>query len=145
MSVAITGLGSAGSNDDRLLAQLTVEHNGEVYDWAIFIPPNLDTDLASFIQSKEATIRAEIDRKETEWNNLSAKTREITNPMSRQVTVVNISKSEIVRPEIPDYYVKRKNEYPPIAEQLDAIWKGGDAMTAMANKIRSIKEKYPKS
>jgi len=118
MSVALTGLGSGGPNEERALASLVVEHNEQTYDWAIFIPTNLDTDLGTFLQSKEASIYAEIDAKK--------------------------EASEVIAPDIPDYYAKRRSEYPPISEQLDALWKGGDAVTAMTNKIRLIKEKYPK-
>jgi len=39
---------------------------------------------------------------------------------------------------------RRLNEYPPIGDQLDAIWKGGQEMEAMRLKILSIKEKFPK-
>lgn len=42
------------------------------------------------------------------------------------------------------YAEKRRREYPSIGDQLDAIWKGGTEMTAMARKIIAIKEKYPK-
>jgi len=43
-----------------------------------------------------------------------------------------------------DYREKRKNEYPSIEEQLDAIWKGGTEMEKMKNLIISIKNKYRK-
>lgn len=46
-------------------------------------------------------------------------------------------------PEV-EYYGKRKIEYPPIEEQLDAIWKGGDDYDDMKLKIISVKDKYPK-
>jgi hypothetical protein len=34
--------------------------------------------------------------------------------------------------------------YPPIEDQLDAMWKGGDAMTAMRAKILAVKQRFPK-
>jgi hypothetical protein len=46
---------------------------------------------------------------------------------------------------MPDYYAKRREEYPSLAEQLDALWKGGADMAAMMDKIKLIKAKYPKS
>ncbi len=48
-----------------------------------------------------------------------------------------------VRVEV-DYRKKRRVEYPPIEEQLDAVWKGGADMDAMRARILAIKLKYPK-
>ena len=42
------------------------------------------------------------------------------------------------------YKSKRAAEYPPIGDQLDALWKGGDAATEMLAKVQAIKTKYPK-
>lgn len=44
-----------------------------------------------------------------------------------------------------DYAQRRKEEYPDIGDQLDALWKGGDSAEAMRQKILAIKDKYPKS
>lgn len=146
MSVALTGLGAGGAqNEDRSIAYLSVEHNGQTYDWSIYVPRDLNTDLGTYIQSKEADIYADIERKEARWNALEPKTREIDDPMTGEKTTVEISKSEIVHPEMPDYYAKRRAEYPSLAEQLDALWKGGADMAAMMDKIKLIKAKYPKS
>jgi len=35
-------------------------------------------------------------------------------------------------------------EYPPIGDQLDALWKGGDAAAEMLAKVQAVKTKYPK-
>lgn len=43
-----------------------------------------------------------------------------------------------------DHAILRKQEYPSIADQLDAIWKGGKEVAAMRDLILSIKAKYPK-
>ena len=43
-----------------------------------------------------------------------------------------------------DYAAKRRDSYPPIAEQLDALWKGGEQLEAMRIKILEVKDKYPK-
>lgn len=144
MSVAITGIGGGGHNEERAWLSLQVEHNGQTYDWGIFIPVDNTMDLPTFLQSKEAEIYADIDRKEAEWAALSPKTREQFDVMTQENILVDIAKHEIVHPENPDYYAKRRTEYPPLANQLDAIWKGGESMTAMANLINSIKQKYPK-
>ncbi len=42
------------------------------------------------------------------------------------------------------YKSKRANEYPPITDQLDALWKGGDAAAEMLAKVQAVKSKYPK-
>lgn len=38
----------------------------------------------------------------------------------------------------------RQPEYPPIGDQLDALWKGGDAQAAMLTLVNAVKTKYPK-
>jgi hypothetical protein len=43
-----------------------------------------------------------------------------------------------------EYQRQRAPEYPSITDQLDAIWKGGDAYDAMLAKVMAIKDKYPK-
>lgn len=42
------------------------------------------------------------------------------------------------------YKEKRAKEYPSIADQLDALWKGGDAAAEMLAKVQAVKNKYPK-
>lgn len=42
------------------------------------------------------------------------------------------------------YKSKRQAEYPSIGDQLDALWKGGDAATEMLAKVQAVKIKYPK-
>lgn len=42
------------------------------------------------------------------------------------------------------YVAARAAEYPAISDQLDALWKGGDAAAAMAKTIQAVKDKYPK-
>lgn len=39
----------------------------------------------------------------------------------------------------------RAAEYPSIGDQLDALWKGGDAAAEMFAKVQAVKTKYPKS
>ena len=48
-------------------------------------------------------------------------------------------------PPAPTYQELRAAAYPVIADQLDAIWKGGDAHAAMLETIRAVKAEYPKS
>lgn len=42
------------------------------------------------------------------------------------------------------YADKRVREYPPIGDQLDALWKGGDAAAEMLAAVQAVKAKYPK-
>ena len=42
------------------------------------------------------------------------------------------------------YIENRRAEYPTIGDQLDALWKGGDAQTEMLAKVMAVKAKYPK-
>ena len=142
MSISLEGLMSPGGDETRALTLLKVEHNGLTYDWQAFVPPN--TDLTTFIAQSESAIKAQIDAKEAAWAALTPKTREITDPITSETKTVPIEKSEIVRPDIPDYYAKRRAEYPSLGDQLDALWKGGDAQTAMQAQIAAVKAKYPK-
>jgi len=139
--ISLEGIASNLANEERGLAYLKVEHNGQTYDWQLFIPQGVD--LSAYIASKEAAIYADIDAKEAAWA-AAPKTREITDPMTNEVRTVDIDKSEVVRPDNPDYYALRRAEYPALGEQLDALWKGGDAAAAMAAQILAVKAKYPK-
>lgn len=42
------------------------------------------------------------------------------------------------------YIAKRQAEYPSIGDQLDALWKGGDAQAEMLAKVLAVKQKFPK-
>ena len=42
------------------------------------------------------------------------------------------------------YKAKRIAEYPTIGDQLDALWKGGDAAAEMLATVQAVKAKYPK-
>ena len=42
------------------------------------------------------------------------------------------------------YIAKRASEYPPIGDQLDALWKGGAEAEAMLAKVQAVKLKFPK-
>ena len=45
----------------------------------------------------------------------------------------------------PDAYkIARAKEYPPIGDQLDALWKGGEAAAEMLAKVQAVKTKFPK-
>ena len=42
------------------------------------------------------------------------------------------------------YKQQRAAEYPTIGDQLDALWKGGDAAVEMLALVQAVKNKYPK-
>jgi hypothetical protein len=42
------------------------------------------------------------------------------------------------------YKAKRAEAYPPIGDQLDALWKGGEAAAEMLAKVQAVKSKFPK-
>lgn len=138
-TVHLEGLVSNIPNEDRALANIRVEHNGETYYWQAYIPPNVD--IAVHLEASAASIGAEIDAKEAEWA-AHPKTKEVETPMG--VRTFPVEKSEIVCPSLPDYYAKRRAEYPSTGDQLDAMWKGGAAVTEMQAKIAAVKQKYPK-
>ena len=39
---------------------------------------------------------------------------------------------------------RRRSDYPPITDQLDALWKGGADADTMRAKVMAIKARYPK-
>lgn len=43
-----------------------------------------------------------------------------------------------------EYDQRRKEEYPSLEDQLDALWKGGKDADAMRKKIMDIKAQFPK-
>lgn len=142
--VILTGLASNLDGEDRALAHLKVVHNGSEYEWAVFVPRGVQ-DIANFLESVRQQVLDEIDAKEAEWTSLEPKVRTVEDPAGGSIEVP-IDKSEVVRPSIPDYYAKRRAEYPSLGDQLDAIWKGADsqAFSDMIAKISAVKAKYPK-
>lgn len=140
-TVSLEGLQSGIEGEERAIAILKVDHNGQTYDWQVYVP--VGVDLSDFINNCGARVGAEIDAKEAAWV-VAPKTREIEDPFTGEKTTVDVDKSEVVRPEIPDYYAKRRAEYPSLGEQLDALWKGGEAMDAMLAKVQAVKSRYPK-
>ena len=141
-TISLEGLASGVTGEERAVAYIKVQHNGQTYDWKAFVPPG--QDLQVYLNSITDQLSADIDAKEAAWAALTPKTREIEDPLTGEKTTVDIEKGEIVRPDDPDYYAKRRAEYPPLAEQLDAVWKGGQAQADMLAKIQAIKTKYPK-
>ncbi|MXP24807.1 hypothetical protein GRI39_01940 [Altererythrobacter indicus] len=46
--------------------------------------------------------------------------------------------------EVRDYAGQRKNAYPSIGDQLDALWKGGEALEEMQARVMAVKAQFPK-
>ena len=57
--------------------------------------------------------------------------------------LANIAKIKADK-QADEYKFKRAAEYPSIGDQLDALWKGGDAAAEMLAKVQAVKTKYPK-
>lgn len=45
---------------------------------------------------------------------------------------------------LTEYQRQRAAAYPPIGDQLDALWKGGDAAAEMLAQVQAVKAQYPK-
>lgn len=147
MTIGLKGLFTPSAPEDRNIAYLEVVHNGNTYDWMAYIPR--EVDIASALESMTTRIYAEIDYKEAQWQALDPKTKVIPaplNPFTMEETVVDIAKEEVVKPDYPDYYALRRNEYPSVGDQLGAFAKGIDSQEYqdMLIKIQAVKDKYPK-
>ena len=53
--------------------------------------------------------------------------------------------AEAVRLAAIPYTEKRREEYPPIGDQLDALFHAGLFPAEMAARIQAVKDKYPKA
>ena len=76
------------------------------------------------------------------YENINWKDTEQTKPTKQEV---EDKVAELVQARLDTQYQRdRRKEYPPIGDQLDALWKGGDAATEMLAKVQAVKTKYPK-
>ena len=67
------------------------------------------------------------------------------NPVAVDWSVVNQKVAEAqAEYDAKQYQRDRVTEYPAIGDQLDALWKGGDAAAEMLAKVQAVKAKYPK-
>lgn len=62
------------------------------------------------------------------------------------VPITDSEAAEIVASKVvpPTYSQRRAVAYPPIGDQLDALWKGGEAEAAMLKTILAVKAESPK-
>lgn len=62
-------------------------------------------------------------------------------------TTIDLTAAEIAalpEPVLPTYQEQRVQEYPPIGDQLDALFHAGVFPDDMAATIQAVKDKYPK-
>tara|TARA_B110000285_G_scaffold166879_1_gene186500 strand:- start:50 stop:289 length:240 start_codon:yes stop_codon:yes gene_type:complete len=52
--------------------------------------------------------------------------------------------SDIEAKKLVQYQYDRQKTYPPMGDQLDALWKGGQAETDMKAVIDAVKSAHPK-
>lgn len=143
-TLSLAGIQTLPAPETRALVLLNVEYNGNIYSWSLFCPPGVE--LQDFLATAGPLVEAQIDAKEAAWAALTPKTRTIQDPLSNELITVDIQKEEIVRPDVPDYYALRRDNYPPIGDQLDAFWKGPNSpeYTNMLNRIQQVKNQFPK-
>ena len=63
-----------------------------------------------------------------------------------QCTAITDEEAEALRPKPTEltYAQKRATEYPPIGDQLDALFHAGVFPVEMAALVQAVKDKYPK-
>lgn len=144
-TISLKGINSF-QNDERSIAFLDVNYNSQNYEWSIFIPTHA-TNLSEFLSDANtiSIIENQIQEKEDQWNVLDPKYTIVTDPFTNEEIHIDILKSDIVKPDIPDNYAKRRMEYPPLVEQVAAMWKGPSSVdyVNVQNKIKEVKDKYP--
>lgn len=64
---------------------------------------------------------------------------DITEPTEKELSAYTQEEIDLVF-----YAENRRKEYPSLVDQLDAIWKGGEAFDEMKAKVMAVKTKYPK-
>jgi hypothetical protein len=143
MTIGLKSLYTPPPPEDRDIVKLEVQHLGNTYQWAAYVPRGLDLDQA--LTLIEPGVYADIEAKEAIWAT-HPKTKTVADPFTGEDITVEVQKEEIVCPDMPDYYARRRAEYPPLSDQLDAVWKGLDSpeYLAMIEKILEVKNKYPK-
>lgn len=134
--IEFKGLKSGDAQDERTTFYLNVSIDGDTYPW--FVKVAEGTDPATYLTANEDSILDAVQAKIDEWEETQPTTDD------GDGNEIPVSKADFVKPDYPDYFVKRKRAYPSLGEQLDAVWKGGQAQEDMADLIASIKAQYPK-
>jgi hypothetical protein len=143
-SVTLTGISPSEIGDDRTKLLLNVIYEDEEFQWVLRMFPTFTGTFQEYVEQNTEAVYADIAAKLQQWEDLDPKTRTIVDDITNETITVDITREEILVPTYPDYYILRAREYPPVSEQLDAFWKGGDAIEAMATTISGIKARYPK-
>ena len=90
--------------------------------------------------AKEAHVLAKIEKYESAYDEAVAK----GNYQTRKQRDDAEAKAEQDAYDNAPYPEKRRRSYPPISDQLDALWKGGTAADAMKVLVNKVKTDYPK-
>lgn len=145
-TISLAGLQSnVEPGEPRALAYLDVEYNGNIYKWQSYVPIDT-TNLDDFLEAIKPRIEMEIAAKEAEWAALDPKTKTVMKPFTQEPIIVDILKEEIVKPDIPDYYARRRKEYPDLRDQVGAFWKGPGSTdyATISEEIEAVKARNPK-
>jgi hypothetical protein len=90
--------------------------------------------ILSLVPGAQVTVRGD----EVEWINPS-----VASVTEQQIAVEQVRLQ--AEYDANEYQRKRVREYPPIGDQLDALFHAGVFPEEMAEKIQAVKNKYSKS
>lgn len=112
-----------------------IEHRG---DWD-FQPHDIEVCDNPWIDEGEAP---------EDWDYHYRKETVIGNPIPDgaeeiDAQIVESAKGRLLLAD--DWHSLREDAYPSLKDQLDAMWKGGEAAQEMAALVQSIKDRYPKT
>jgi hypothetical protein len=62
----------------------------------------------------------------------------------QEANIAAVDSTQTTENYVPTYAENRASGYPPIGDQLDALFHAGAFPPAMASKIQEVKDKYPK-
>jgi hypothetical protein len=147
MTITISCVGikspEPNSSETRDLVYLHVLYNDTEYKWSVY--KSQEIPLSDYMNTCSTRVQTEIDFKEALWENLEPKTKVVLN-IEDEEEVVPILKEEIVKPDIPDYYALRRNEYQSIGDQIGALSNpnASPSLAEISEKISAVKAKYPK-
>ena len=116
-----------------------------LFKWEAFCPEGIDFH-DYLTNEQEQKIFNEVQAKVTQWENLDPKHTVLIEPFNNEERIIPIMIEDIVKPDMPDYYAQRRMAYPPLGDQLDAMWKGIDSpeYALIQQKISEVKLQYPK-
>jgi hypothetical protein len=90
--------------------------------------------------AKEAYVLAKIEKYESAYDEAVAK----GNYQTRKQRDEEEARLEQERYDNVPYSEKRRRSYPPMSDQLDALWKGGADADEMKAKVNKVKTDNPK-